>query len=85
MKYLLCFILFVIGVGVAGPPLYFAHALTIVPAVFSGAAFSFCFYLFDSTSFLAFCAEMRRNATCYFKRGEPPDRPDPQIPKGGAP
>jgi hypothetical protein len=70
MKYLLCFILLVIGFGVSGPPLYYSHALPLIPAVMSGAAFSFCFYLLDPTQFLSFMAEVRKSATCYFKRGE---------------
>lgn len=70
MKYLLCFILFVFAIGVSAPPLYYTHALPATEAIISAGCIAACFYLFDPTSFLAFSADMRKSATCWFKRGE---------------
>ena len=69
MKYLLCFVLLVFALGTAAPPLYYAHALPLKEALFSGSCIAFMCYLFDPTSFLGFCAEMRKNATTWFKKG----------------
>jgi hypothetical protein len=70
MKYLLCCILLVMAVGVAAPPLIYAHAITATPALFSGGCIAFACYLFDPTGFLAFMADARKTATCYFKKGD---------------
>lgn len=70
MKYLFCVILLAFAVGVAGPPLYFTHTLTLVPALLAFFALGFCCYLFDPTEFLAFSADMRKSATAWFKKGD---------------
>lgn len=70
MKYLLCFLLFAIAVGVAGPPLWYTHALPPIPAGIAAFCIGFMCYLFDPTEFLAFSAEMRKNAACWFKKGD---------------
>ncbi len=72
MKYLLCTILIVFAFAVAGPPLWYNHTITLTPAVMSGAALGFACYLFDPTQFLAFSADMRKSATSWFKRNDPP-------------
>jgi hypothetical protein len=72
MKYLLCFLLFAIAIGVAGPPLWYAHALTLVPAIFAGSCIGFACYLFDPTQFLAFSADARKTLTCWFTKGGTP-------------
>lgn len=70
MKYLLSFILMVAAFGIAGPPLWYSHAITVVPASFSAGCLAFACYLFDPTSFLAFCAEMRKNAASWFHKAD---------------
>jgi hypothetical protein len=72
MKYLLCTILLAIAIGVAAPPLYYTHALPITPALIMAGCIGFACYLFDSTQFLAFSADVRKSLTCWFKKGETP-------------
>lgn len=72
MKYLLCFVLLCLAIGIAGPPLYYAHSLPLLEALYSAVLLAACFYLFDPTKFLAFSADMRKSATSWFKRNDPP-------------
>jgi hypothetical protein len=70
MKYLLCFILFVVAIGTAAEPLYYTHALPITPALVAGFCIGFACYLFDPSGFLAFSADTRKSLTCWLKRGD---------------
>lgn len=72
MKYLLCFILIVFALGTAGPPLYYTHALPLTPAIFSAVCLGFACYLFDPTNFLAYAAELRKNAKAWITNDSPP-------------
>jgi hypothetical protein len=71
MKYLLVFVLLVAAFGIAFPPLRHTHALPLAGAIEAGLCLAFAAYLIDPTDFLAYSAEMRKNATAWFKRGEP--------------
>lgn len=68
MKYVLAVLALLIGVGVAAPPLWYTHALPLAPAIIAGVCIAFAFYLFDPTQFLAFSAEARKNAVCWFTK-----------------
>lgn len=72
MKYLLCLVLFLVAIAVAGPPLYFTHTLPLTPAILAGGCIGFACYLFDPTQFLALSADLRKSATTWFRRGDAP-------------
>ena len=71
MKYLLCFILLLLSFGMLGGQLYYAHTLTTAPVLSAMACFGFALFLLDPTNFLAYCAEVRKNATAWLTKGTP--------------
>jgi hypothetical protein len=59
-----------LGCAFAGPSLYFPpHIVSGTHAWVSCAAFALALYLMDSTDFVGFLAEARKNLVCWFTKG----------------